>query len=493
MLLMEKNMSKSKLVIVHDLSKLDAAQIQQYLRDVSEFIGLDPDLNALDTIWMQNENGPGQSLVVYARRGTAEILRNKLNIVVESLSQTVVNGSIIFTATGQNEMERQEIAVGSKYITGLTGKALDDAIMTASTRALRRLTMQFTTLGLLDESEVKSTVGDTVNPAAGAALAGSPMVIPPMPKITNNAPGKDVTVPTEKQAAFNAIPQTDAESTLAAAYKAHTTEFAAKQQAMRDEATRQLHKKHNDSVNDPAHLTSAKRSAEKDVTKQVMAEAEAGLPVSADVETPHILVGEAKDLAALAKPKRARKSKNTVSLEGPEPETVSALIPPQNVKEVFLPAATATEFPTGFPVHEVPAHVSVALPTAAQAVLSDPKATPAQQAAALATAIVAPDPQHAPVQTTADLKLQVFLGQPSLEQMGDYRKRVSVYTSQLPSSENLGSVQKMRAFITKMSGTAPQFMTVDQWEETLGWFEEFVNRNQIKGLVAYINDNLGVK
>src|ERR1700676_738054 len=187
-------MSKKNLVIIHDLSKLTPADLTQYLRDVSEFIGLDPDLNGLDTIWMRNENGPGQSLVVYARRGTAEILRNKLGIEVTSLTNQMVKDSIVFTATGKNREGRQEIATGSKNLAGLTGKALDDAIMTASTRALRRLTMQFTSLGILDESEVSAIVGDTSNPAAAAALSGSAMVIPPPPTTAiNSAPGRDVT------------------------------------------------------------------------------------------------------------------------------------------------------------------------------------------------------------------------------------------------------------------------------------------------------------
>ena len=39
-------MTKKNLVIKHDLSKLSADELTQYLRDVSEFIGLDPDLNS---------------------------------------------------------------------------------------------------------------------------------------------------------------------------------------------------------------------------------------------------------------------------------------------------------------------------------------------------------------------------------------------------------------------------------------------------------------
>src|ERR1700731_61504 len=90
----------SKLVIRHDLHLMNAEELKQYLRDVSTFVGLDPDLNAFDAIWMPNETGNGQSLVVYARRGTAEILRNLLGVEVDSLTHEVINGSIVYTAKG---------------------------------------------------------------------------------------------------------------------------------------------------------------------------------------------------------------------------------------------------------------------------------------------------------------------------------------------------------------------------------------------------------
>src|SRR5271166_6687524 len=183
------------LKIIRDLHQLNQEQIADYLSEVSVFLGLPPELGALDVIWMDNESGPGKSLVVYARRGTAEILRNILGIEIVSLDPTInASGSIVFKAVGKNKARRQEIAIGSKDLTGLRGKQLDDAIMTASTRALRRLTMQFTTLGILDESEVRSVLGDVANPASGAQLAESPMVVPPVPSVpANNAPGKDIT------------------------------------------------------------------------------------------------------------------------------------------------------------------------------------------------------------------------------------------------------------------------------------------------------------
>jgi hypothetical protein len=388
-------MSKKNLVIIHDLSKLTPADLTQYLRDVSEFIGLDPDLNGLDTIWMRNENGPGQSLVVYARRGTAEILRNKLGIEVTSLNNQMVKDSLVFTATGKNKEGRQEIATGSKNIGVLAGKTLDDAIMTASTRALRRLTMQFTSLGILDESEVSAIVGDTSNPAAAAALSGSAMVIPPPPTAAiNSAPGRDVTP--------IAAPQVDVPAA-------------------------------EPFVGQKAHIEAAWQQLD-----QKKAETDGTVTQGVTVPTPA---------------KRGRKPKNTVSLEGPEPEVVNG--PAVTLPSAPVPALASPLIPADAPIS------ALVPPTPPPSVLAAPPSD--------------------------------FAGKPTDTQMADYRKRVSVYTSELPSSENLGSVQKMRAFITKMSGTAPQFMTTDQWEEQLSWFESFVAKNQIKGLVKYINDMLGVK
>lgn len=361
---------KKKFVVCHNLEQFDDAARAQYLRDVSEFIGLDPDLGGLDTIWMRNETGPGQSLVVYARRGTAEILRNILGIEVKSLVHDSMGGSVVFTATG-NKAGRQEVAVGSKSIVGLNGKQLDDAVMTASTRALRRLTMQFTTLGILDESEVVAVVGQDINPAGSAQLASS--AIPPSfttPTVAaNNAPGKDVTVATV----------IDHEKGTIAHEKPLAPQFLGQQEQI-DEATSKVGKK------------------------------------------------------------RTRKKPNTVALDDVEAEVVQKPAPVEAVS------------------------------TAPQSVIADVKEVSAN------------------VDTSAPVA-----GMPTAEQMAEYRKRVSVFTAELPSSENLGSVQKMRAFITKWGGVPPQQMTVAQWDAQLAWFEEFTARNSTKGLVKYINEMLGVK
>lgn len=402
-----------KLVIRHDLHAMSAEELKNYLRDVSEFLGLDPDLNALDALWMPNESGTGQTLVVYARRGTAEILRNKLGIEVDSLTSEFIDGSIMFTAKGHDAKGRHEIAIGSKYVKSLEGKLRDDAIMTASTRALRRLTMQFTTLGILDESEVSAAKGEAppANPAASAVPAPNPL--PPVfnaPSVpANNAPGK----PVESTPAPKPAPEPPV---------AQETQFLGQpekvQEAMAQVAAKQA----------------ATKAAETPVT-----------PVESTVTS------EPEPAKEVAKPKRGRKPKNTVALDV-DPETVSA---PSQAKPV------------------VPSQAEPAPPLSVPAVGPDPV-----QAAAPAELPVVPTPVP---------------GMPSKEQMDSYRKRVGVFTAQLPGSADMGSVQKMRAFITKMSGAAPQDMTVVQWEQQIAWFDEFSQRNGTKGLVTYINDTLGVK
>jgi hypothetical protein len=410
-------MSKSKLVIKHNLHELSKEDLQAYLKEVSAFIGLDPDLNGLDTIYMDNETGPGKSLVVYARRGTAEILRNLLGIEILSLTSQEIKGSIVFTAVGKNQAGRQEIAIGSKDISRVNGKQLDDAIMTASTRALRRLTMQFTTLGILDESEVIAVVGQTPNAAGSAQLSDNPLppaYLPSPAVLPNNAPGKPVEPKIEASVA-PALPVPSG----GPAVVAFKEEKAAKVSAVAD------------------------IEGDKLIT----------IPTASPLESA-ISTVSTTDTEVAKTPKRARKKANTVALDV-EPEVVQKQPPPA-----------------------APVQADVAVPAQAHSVVQNPLNQE------VSSQVAAPTPPPPPPVTE---------GLPTKEQMDEYRKRVSVYTTQLPPSENLGSTQKMRAFITKMSGSAPQDMSASQWDEMISFFEAFVEKNQIKGLIKYVNDLLGVK
>lgn len=478
----------AKLVIRHDLHTLDAAQLKQYLRDVSEHIGIDPDLDALDAIWMPNESGNGQSLVVYARRGTAEILRNKLGIDVDSLTSEVIDGSIVFTAKGHNTHPdtgrplRTEVAIGSKYIRGIEGKAKDDAIMTASTRALRRLTMQFTTLGILDESEVAAVKAEAppANPAAAATLAPNPMPAvfaqPTVP--ANNTPGKPVDAkPAEtpapappvslKEPFLGQQAQIDEAMTKVAAKQAATeptkttltpvestpsTETSPATEVATPKNTVSLDDVQPETVGEAMAQVAAKAAAKADIQADIQLPTTPATPVESVPSTETKVDPEAAEKAARSK--RPRKAKNTVSLDV-EPEAVSA------------PKAVSTPVEAPVKTETVPVQAEPAVPV---------QANPAPEA----------NPPAAP-------KANPPAGMPNAEQMDSYRKRIGVFTNQLPASDGMGSVQKMRAFITHMTGAAPQNLTVNQWENQIKWFEDFSTTNGIKGLVKYINDALGVK
>jgi hypothetical protein len=189
-------MEKRAFSFIHDLFNLNDEQRAQYAADASEYFGLPRELNALDFITMDDGTGL-RKLVLYARKGTADLLRDIHGISIVSLTPCHTADFAAFVAVGTNKIGRQEIAIGACSIVGLKGDRLASAVMTAQTRADRRLTLQFVGGGLLDESEVNSTVADIRSSAASLAqLSGSPTVFPPMPPPAvkpNAAPGLDTT------------------------------------------------------------------------------------------------------------------------------------------------------------------------------------------------------------------------------------------------------------------------------------------------------------
>ena len=102
--------------------------------------------------------------------------------------ETIGDGFIMFTATGHDKTGRVDVAVGAADTKGRSGKYLADSIMTAQTRATRRLTLQFVGGGLLDESEVQSTTTDISRSTQPLAEIAAPAKLSP-----NAAPGRDIT------------------------------------------------------------------------------------------------------------------------------------------------------------------------------------------------------------------------------------------------------------------------------------------------------------
>jgi hypothetical protein len=185
MLTTENNMTDN-FIPLYDLESLSEAQRQDYIRNVCKHMGVPDNLNLVALTYVDDGEGPSR-LVAYAKRGATENVRNNLQIDVTSLTNQMIGGSIVFTATAKSKLSgRQEISTGSKYIDGLAGTALDDGIMTAQTRALRRVTLQFVGAGVLDESEVNQR---KLVHVASSTIATVPQPIAP----PSNLPGLDVT------------------------------------------------------------------------------------------------------------------------------------------------------------------------------------------------------------------------------------------------------------------------------------------------------------
>jgi hypothetical protein len=467
-------MSEKKLSIVYNLESLSEQQREQYKRDVSEFFGLNPDTNWFDILWIADEGTGMKKLQLYARRGTTDVLRGQRGIDVLSLTQHDGPGYVSFTAVGRDKNGRQEIAVGAHSTEGLKGEKLAAAVATAETRAGRRLTLKFVGLGILDYSEVNQDAPISA-PAPDAQLASTSIVFPPMPKISPNpAPGKDVTLPGDVKPVMTNVPALPATSiiitdgalamALGASGVIPGSPRVPSMQEMRDEATRQL-------------ALGTNRTAPQPVSLEA--------PVSAAVETPQ---NSETPAPKVRKPRGPNKKRNTVDMSSP-------------------------------------GQVSVAVPVDAQAVLSDPKATPAQQAAAHATAIVYPPAAPAaPIAATVEYHVPLpphvgtavvgvpvsdtsvpnqgtdFPGKPTKEQEEGYRVFLREYANNIlpaagmrPSEGIGGASAKLRLFAERMAGKPTSQMTVDDWEDFKAFFPGFLANNPPKNLVIYINDSIGAK
>lgn len=181
-------MSDRKFIPRADLDRLSKDELQQYYLDACAYFQVPPELNVL--YFELADFGDGARIkVLAAKKGATDIIRDRLHISVVELTDKIVNGSIVFLAKGMNGKGRTEMASGSKYIEGLKGQELDSAIMTAQTRAIKRMTLQFAGGGLLDESEVPKSVTVDITKVMTRNEAPQPTMKP------NAAVGQDNTLP----------------------------------------------------------------------------------------------------------------------------------------------------------------------------------------------------------------------------------------------------------------------------------------------------------
>lgn len=167
------------------LAELNEEEREQYYQFVCRAFGLPAELRLLEYTTMKNEDGQNQ-LVLYAKKQATDMLRDAHGIQVNKLTTEFSGDYIVCTAYGANKSGRQDIAVGSACIRGLTGKQAGYQPMIAQTRATRRLTLQLAGCGFLDESEVTELIEPPAKPVVAVESAAIPKA--------NDSPGIPVNV-----------------------------------------------------------------------------------------------------------------------------------------------------------------------------------------------------------------------------------------------------------------------------------------------------------
>ena len=138
-----------------DLSKLTPEQRVNYYKAVCDSVGLNPLTRPFDYITLNGK------LTLYAKKDATDQLRKRDGVSITKLEREVMNDICLVTAYAQT-VTRSDASTGAVSIKGLSGDALANAMMKAETKAKRRVTLSICGLGLLDETEVETTVSTAV-------------------------------------------------------------------------------------------------------------------------------------------------------------------------------------------------------------------------------------------------------------------------------------------------------------------------------------------
>jgi hypothetical protein len=508
-----------------NLSEMSNEQREQHRIAVCVALGLDPDprLGNLNYAWMPAENGM-KNLVLYARRGAVEQLREINGVDIKSLDQYDSPGYVSFKATAVNKKGRQEIAYGSHETDGLKGKKLADAVMTASTRALRRVTLQFAGYGILDETEINTQPTAVITPESSLAqLAGSPVVMPPPQVAPSQAPGKDITpAPAgtvshiEKVYADGAIGIKTWEAakppvgpivmadTEAAKTSAVLEPLVAQNPSNQGVLLQDTAAKQADIQADPAPKRGRprKKRGQVDISSPgQQIEMPAGRIDAAGnitpVSVPLATVNDTKGGATGNRSDNTPLSPNSVPLA-----TTNDTEWGVNGNDAALPPALAE--PTGAVAEHLKGSITIA--KIANAVLPQAKteyhaAFPPHVGNAV---VVVPDPslQNVPIQVSVAGQPQVDSALPNpidKAKQDAYKVRLRKYANEiLPGggmvpTDTIGGINtKLRKFAELQAGTEAAKLTEELYEDLFNFLDGFLAEHGAPALVAYIDKSLGV-
>lgn len=136
-----------KVLVNGDLSSLAPLERMNYYRAVCNSVGLNPLTRPFEYIVLNKK------LTLYARKDATDQLRSIHGVSIEIAQASQVGDCYVVKAKATNSYGRTDEDMGVVPISNLQGDALANAIMKATTKAKRRVTLSICGLGFLDESE----------------------------------------------------------------------------------------------------------------------------------------------------------------------------------------------------------------------------------------------------------------------------------------------------------------------------------------------------
>lgn len=160
-----------------DLSALDQNQLVSYYNYRCSTVGLDPSAKPFDVLLLNGKK------VLYANASATQQLSSVHGLSVTLTNRERVETIYVVSARVTGKDGRITENQGAVDIGGLSGEKLANALMKATTKAIRRTVLAHCGLGMLDETEVETI------PGAVAAPIHMPVDIP-VPQVAEVIEGK---------------------------------------------------------------------------------------------------------------------------------------------------------------------------------------------------------------------------------------------------------------------------------------------------------------
>lgn len=155
----------AKLVLTGDLKGLDDKQRVEYYGYRCNQAGLDPSAKPFDLLTLNGK------LVLYANAGCTQQLTQIHGLSHEVTNRELVDGIYCVFVRVKGQDGRSTENMGAVPVDNLKGEAKANAMLKATTKAIRRAVLAHCGLGMLDETEVETIPGAKPEPMPTLAMA----------------------------------------------------------------------------------------------------------------------------------------------------------------------------------------------------------------------------------------------------------------------------------------------------------------------------------